>query len=400
MSKLNCNSRVNSIHKYFKLNLPTLSTILIMILVAISCNNADSKSIREKQIDAAITCTNGLTVEDSIHYSHNGGNEFEPTLENSSPKPPSNPNGMVWIPGGEFSMGSVNPAGMKDGGHEQMQDARPVHQVYVDGFFMDATEVTNAQFSEFVKSTGYVTVAEQKPTHEEFPEASAEDLVAGSVVFTPPAQQVSLNNPYSWWSYVRSADWQHPDGPASSISGKEDYPVVHVSWEDAAAYAKWAGKRLPTEAEWEFAARGGKSGELYTWGNQLNPSGKWMANTYQGKFPMQDASIDGYKGTAPVMKFTPNGYGLYDMAGNVWEWCIDWYTPDYYEKLKSAGTAINPKGPAISYDPSEPGQKKKIQRGGSYLCTDQYCTRYMSGTRGKGEWRSATNHLGFRCVKD
>ena len=297
-------------------------------------------------------------------------------------------------------MGSVDPAGMKDGGHEQMKDARPVHQVYVDGFFMDETEVTNAQFSEFVKSTGYVTVAEQKPTHEEFPEASEEDLVAGSVVFTPPAHQVSLQNHYSWWSYVKSADWRHPDGPESSISGKEDYPVVHVSWEDAAAYAKWAGKRLPTEAEWEFAARGGKSGELYPWGNQLNPSGKWMANTYQGKFPMQDAMIDGYKGTAPVMKFAPNNYGLYDIAGNVWEWCNDWYTPDYYEKLKAAGIANNPKGPDASFDPSEPGQKKKSQRGGSYLCTDQYCTRYMSGTRGKGEWRSATNHLGFRCVKD
>ena len=189
-------------------------------------------------------------------------------------------------------------------------------------------------------------------------------------------------------------------GPESSISGKADFPVVHVCWEDAVAYAKWAGKRLPTEAEWEFASRSGETGNLYTWGNLLKPDDKWMANIFEGQFPYNDVGSDGFKGAAPVKKFPPNGYGLYDIAGNVWEWCSDWYRPDYYKTLANKGLARNPQGPKDSYDPAEPGQPKKIQRGGSYLCTDQYCTRYMVGTRGKGEWRSATNHLGFRCVKD
>jgi formylglycine-generating enzyme required for sulfatase activity len=280
-----------------------------------------------------------------------------------------------------------------------MNDARPVHRVYVDGFFMDQTEVTNTSFADFVKATGYVTIAERKPTKEEFPGAPEANLVAGSVVFTPN-NTTDLSDHYRWWSYVQGANWKHPAGPGSDLKGKENYPVVHVSWEDAAAYAKWAGKRLPTEAEWEFAARGGKAGELYTWGNQFKPDGKWMANIYQGNFPSHDEGIDGFAGIAPVKQFPPNGYGLFDMAGNVWEWCNDWYRPEYYSTLARAGTARNPGGPEDSYDPGEPGAKKKVQRGGSFLCTDQYCTRYMVGTRGKGEFRSASNHVGFRCVKE
>jgi len=217
-------------------------------------------------------------------------------------------------------------------------------------------------------------------------------------VFIPAAVE-NLNNRYQWWNYIHGADWRHPEGPGSNIKGKDNYPVVHIAWEDAQAYAKWAGKRLPTEAEWEFAARGGKTGKLYAWGNQFKPEGNWMANTYQGKFPQQDNGTDGYTGIAPVSKFPANAYGLYDMAGNVWEWCNDWYRADYYEML-SGKVSSNPRGPQVPFDPAEPNERKKVQRGGSFLCTDQYCTRYMVGTRGKGEYRSASNHVGFRCVRD
>ena len=308
----------------------------------------------------------------------------------------------MWIPGGEFSMGG-------DAASESLcslpgvtRDALPIHRVYVDGFWMDATEVSNEQFEKFVKATGYVTVAEQKPTKEEFPTAPPENLVAGSTVFTPTPQPVPLNNYYQWWGYVPGADWRHPTGPDSNLKGREKYPVVQIAYEDAVAYAKWAGKRLPTEAEWEFAARGGAAGLLYPWGNELKPGGKWMANIYQGKFPLVDGDTgeDGFKGIAPVAQFPPNAYGLYDVAGNVWEWCSDWYRPDYYATLAAqAGVAHNPPGPDTPFDPSEPTEKKRVHRGGSFLCTDQYCTRYMIGTRGKGEVRTASNHVGFRCVK-
>ena len=389
------------------MNLRTLISInlsALIFVVIVSCNNtskSETNEITKDKVSNAISCTiNGLTVEDSTLYANGGGNEFKETVVNKNNYPGTPPDGMVWIPGGEFSMGGVNPVGMYEGGHEQMNDARPVHRVYVDGFYMDATEVTNAEFEKFVKATGYVTVAEKKPTHEEFPDAPLESLVAGSVVFTPPAEKVSLNNYLQWWSYIPGADWKHPLGPGSNINGKENYPVVQVAWEDAEAYAKWAGKRLPTEAEWEFAARGGKAGNLYAWGNQLKPDGKYMANIFEGSFPSDDNGADGFKGVAAVKQFAPNAYGLYDIAGNVWEWCNDWYRSDYYETLAAKGVAKNPNGPKDPYDPAEPNAKKKIQRGGSFLCTDEYCTRYMVGTRGKGEWRSATNHAGFRCVMD
>lgn len=308
---------------------------------------------------------------------------------------------MVLIIGGEFSMGGVNPMGMSDGGKEQMNDARPIHKVYVDAFYMDETEVTNAQFKAFVRATNYKTIAEQQPTAQEFPNAKPEDLVPGSVVFSPPAQDVNLNNFYQWWDYIKGANWQHPEGPTSNIIGKDNYPVVQVAWEDAVAYAKWAGKRLPTEAEWEFAARGGKAGNLYPWGNEFKPNENYMANIFQGKFPNNNKVLDGFALTAPVKSFPPNSYGLYDVAGNVWEWCSDWYRADYYQTLAAEKKVIrNPKGPTNSFDPNEPNEKKRVQRGGSFLCTDEYCTRYMVGTRGKGEYRSAANHIGFRCVKN
>jgi formylglycine-generating enzyme required for sulfatase activity len=265
---------------------------------------------------------------------------------------------------------------------------------------MDTTVVTNEAFTAFVRATGYVTVAERTPRAEDFPGAPPENLVAGSVAFSPPRHPVPLDSHYRWWSYVKGASWRRPSGPASTLRGREKYPVVHVAYEDAAAYAAWAGKRLPTEAEWEFAARGGLAGKPFVWGDAFRPHHAWMANTHQGHFPVSDTGEDGYVGLAGVGQFTANGYGLYDMAGNVWQWVSDWYRPDYYAELASAGSvARNPRGPDTPYDPSEPRTRKRVMRGGSFLCTDQYCSRYMVGTRGKGDIETGTNHLGFRCVK-
>jgi sulfatase modifying factor 1 len=313
----------------------------------------------------------------------------------------TDPSGMIWIAGGEFAMG----AAMNGNGSSEMpmasNDAEPVHRVRVDGFWMDKTTVTNEDFEKFVRATHYVTVAERAPTKEEFPSAPPENLVAGSVVFAPTDHEVPLDNHFQWWTYVKGANWRHPQGPESGLKGKEKFPVVQIAYPDAEAYANWAGKRLPTEAEFEFAARGGLAGKTYTWGDEFRPGGKWMANTWQGKFPVKDTGEDGYAGIAPVAKFPANGYGLYDMAGNVWQWCSDWYRPDYYAQLAKAGDlTINPKGPETPLDPSEPEEKKHVHRGGSFLCNDQYCSRYMVGTRGKGEISTGTNHLGFRCVKD
>jgi formylglycine-generating enzyme required for sulfatase activity len=279
-----------------------------------------------------------------------------------------------------------------------MADTRPIHRVYVDGFWMDKTVVTNEQFAKFVEATGYQTIAEQTPKSEDFPDAPKENLVAGSTVFTPTKQAVPLNNHYQWWQYVHGANWRHPEGPKSDIKGREKYPVVQTAYTDAAAYAKWAGKRLPTEAEWEFAARGGLSGKMFAWGDEFHPDGRFMANTYQGQFPVKDDGEDRFPGIAPVAQFAANGYGLYDMSGNVWQWCSDWYRPDYYDSL-ATGVARNPQGPEKPFDPAEPGQAKRVHRGGSFLCTDQYCSRYIVGTRGKGEVSTGANHLGFRCVK-
>lgn len=334
----------------------------------------------------------------------------------AAPPPATNrpaPPGMVWIPGGEFWMGGP-PASAEAQYRLQMKpgepvcsglvagfpDAQPAHRVAVDGFWMDATEVTNEEFARFVQATGYRTVAERVPTTNEYPNALPEMLFAGSVCFRPPATPVSLDDHFQWWSYVRGADWRHPEGEGSSIAGKEKFPVVHVAWEDAEAYAKWAGKRLPTEAEWEFAARGGLGRQPYAWGAELRPGGRWMANSFQGRFPVRDTGEDGFTGPAPVGQYPANGHGLHDVAGNVWEWVGDWYRPDTYAaRARAGGVARNPRGPADSHDPDEPGVAKRVHRGGSYLCSDQYCARYLVGTRGKGAPDTGTSHLGFRCVK-
>jgi formylglycine-generating enzyme required for sulfatase activity len=294
---------------------------------------------------------------------------------------------MVWIPAGTFQMGSNDAA---------FPDSQPLHKVTLDGYWMDEHEVTNAEFAQFVQATGYVTVAERQLNPADFPGVPVENVVPGSGVFTPPTQAVSLDNPLQWWRYVPGANWRQPQGPSSSVQGQLNKPVVQVSYEDAAAYAQWAGKRLPTEAEWEYAAQGGRGQQKYYWGNELKPGGKWMANIYQGSFPDKNTGEDGFVGLAPVKSYRANGYGLYDMDGNVWEWCSDYYRPDYYRM----SPAKNPTGPTDSYDPDEPGAVKRVQRGGSFLCSDQYCVRYKPGSRGKGEYTSASDNLGFRCVKN
>ncbi len=297
--------------------------------------------------------------------------------------------GMAWVPAGEFWMGSEEA---------KFADARPVHRVRLDGFWIDRTEVTNQQFARFVQATHYQTVAERKPKPEDYPDADPSKLVAGSVVFTPPSAPVTLQNQYAWWSYVPGASWKQPEGADSTIRGREKHPVVQVAYDDAVAYCRWANKRLPTEAEFEYAERGGLDRKRYAWGDTFMPGGRQMANTFQGHFPDNNTAQDGYKTTAPVASFPANGYGLFDMSGNVWEWTSDWYRPDYYQML-AAGVAVNPQGPQDSYDPEEPGLQKRVQRGGSFLCTDQYCSRYMPGGRGKGDPSTSTNHIGFRCVR-
>jgi sulfatase modifying factor 1 len=350
----------------------------------------------------ATLCYTSAGIRSVLAATSTGAVAFGPTVTSKAAPVGKAQAGMTWIPGGEFSMGAQNPPDMEHDhvGMKATEDSRPIHRVAVDGFWMDKTDVTNAEFARFVAATKYVTEAERAPKAEDFPGAPPENLVAGAVVFSPPPTAVPLNNQLQWWSYIKGANWRHPNGPKSDLNGKENYPVVDVSYEDALAYAHWAGKRLPTEAEWEFAARGGLAGKPFVWGDSFQSSGRYMANTFQGHFPDKSMKEDGYNATSPVTAFPPNGYGLYDMAGNVWQWTSDWYRADYYKQLAVAGgISHNPTGPHDSFDPAERGVLKRVMRGGSFLCTDQYCSRYMVGTRGKGEPSTGTNHLGFRCVK-
>jgi formylglycine-generating enzyme required for sulfatase activity len=319
-----------------------------------------------------------------------------PKLNPMKPPGPA-PEGMVWIPGGEFWMG-VDEEVYPDLPATFFVDAQPVHKVYVDGFWMDKTEVTNDQFARFVKATAYVTVAERKPDRKDYPDAHPDDLVPFSICFKQPGPSdfVDLSRHLGWWHFGKGASWKHPEGPESNLVGREKHPVVHICWYDAVAYCKWANKRLPTEAQWEFAARGGLDRKKYCWGDELAPGGKPHANYWQGAFPRQNDLVDGFMGTAPVGSFPANGYGLHDMAGNVWEWCFDFFQPDYYVESPSK----NPRGPRSGFDLNEQGVSKRVQRGGSFLCADNYCKRYVPGARGKGEPNSAASHIGFRCVRD
>ena len=301
---------------------------------------------------------------------------------------------MVWIPGGEFDMGTLNA-------DEKHTEEGPVHAVIVKGFWMDTTEVTNAQFLQFVEATGYVTTAEKDFSPKDFPQAPPEALKGGSLIFqlTPGINplQCGPEGPTPWWKFTTGATWRHPQGPASDIKDKMNYPVVCITWKDAQAYAAWAGKRLPTEAEWEFAARGGLKNKNFVWGDEEKPNGKYMANYWQGGFPGKDTGEDGFASLAPVKSFPPNGYGLYDMAGNVWEMCEDWYSLRFYD----ISPKDNPLGPAAgTYDPRSTGFTEHVMRGGSWLCDEGYCFRYRPSARSGIDSITSTNHAGFRCVKD
>jgi formylglycine-generating enzyme required for sulfatase activity len=298
---------------------------------------------------------------------------------------------MVRIPRGEFLMGS----------DRHYPEEAPVHRVNVGAFWIDIHAVTNAEFARFVEATRYVTLAEQPARAEDYPGALPEMLAPGSIVFRKPERPVDLRDHYNWWSYVKGASWRHPHGPRSSIEGLADHPVVHVAFEDAAAYAAWAGKELPTEAEWEYAARGGLECAEYVWGNELRPDGKWMANFWQGLFPYENSAEDGYEGTAPVGSFPPNGYGLHDMAGNVWEWTADWFQPHAMARATCCAVE-DPRGGTLagSVDPRMPDLRipRRVMKGGSYLCAASYCHRYRPAARMAQPIDTSTCHLGIRCV--
>lgn len=376
-------------------------TILFLACIGLwvgSCKSGKEKA-SESQAHAGSPATKMTT--DSMAYCSPGSKTAYVVNDTGQsakiPQGKASHEGMVWIKGGAFMMGATD--------NEGRPDEYPAHQVKVNGFWMDQHEVTNGQFRKFVEATGYVTIAERKPDWEEMkkqlppgtPKPPDSVLVPGSLVFSPPDHAVPLNNPARWWEWVPGANWKHPKGPGSDIKGKDNYPVIQVAWEDAKAYAKWAGKRLPTEAEWEYAARGGLIDNKYPWGNENPEQGKPKANTWQGNFPNVNTDWDRFIALAPVKSFAPNGYGLYDMAGNVWEWCADWYDANYYKTLAGKLTD-NPHGPGKSNDPMSPTIPVRVIRGGSFMCNKSYCKGYRVTSRMMSSPDSGLENLGFRCV--
>ena len=313
---------------------------------------------------------------------------------------PAPPPGMVAIPGGTFAMGSELPGSRRD--------EQPVVQVTLDGFWIDACDVTNEQFKKFVEATGYKTIAERPIDWEEIkktvppdtPKPAAEQLQPGAVTFSPPPGAIDPRAGETWWAWTHGANWLHPEGPASDLKGRENHPVVMLAWDDALAYATWANKRLPTEAEWEYAARGGLAGKRFAWGDEFKPGGKFQANTWTGTFPNKDTAADGFAGTSPVKSFPANGYGLYDMGGNVWNWCADWYRVDTLARAKLAGVCNNPGGPSSSYSPGHPLQQERVIKGGSFLCHADYSEGYRPSARRGSSTDTGMCHIGFRCAKN
>ena len=298
---------------------------------------------------------------------------------------------MTWVPEGTFAMGS----------EDFYPEERPVHRVSVDGFWMDEHPVTVAEFRRFVKATGHVTEAERAPDPADFPDADPELLVPGSLVFAPPAGPVPLDDFRNWWAWVPGADWRHPDGPGSTLDGRDRHPVTHVAAADAEAYATWAGKVLPSEAEWEYAARGGLDGAVYPWGDELMPKGRALANTWQGRFPWENLLQDGFAGTSPVRSFPPNGYGLYDVAGNVWEWTADVFSAHHdADADKPCCVPHNPRVSAPDESAATAGEltSRRVIKGGSHLCAPNYCLRYRPAARQSETVDTSTSHLGFRCI--
>lgn len=357
--------------------------IFLLVGMASACNSNKNK-LTASQKDSMHSC-----MQVPARFSASNTDSIKPAGDTSTL-------GMQYIAGGSFLMGGDNA--------QASPDEYPKHEVTIKSFWMDETEVTNAQFKKFVEATNYITTAERKPNWEELkktvppgtPKPPDSVMVAASLVFKQSNAPVNLNDYNQWWAWVAGANWKHPQGPGSSIAGKENYPVVQVSWDDAMAYCKWAGKRLPTEAEWEFAARGNLKNNIYPWGNEHVNAGKPKANSWEGKFPYYNEKKDGFITAAPVKTFAANGYGLYDMAGNVWEWCADWYHTSYYK----TSVKNNPQGPAKSFDPDDPYTPKRVLRGGSFLCNDSYCSGYRVARRMKSSPDTGLEHTGFRCVKD
>jgi len=381
-------------------NLQNQIFIAVLISFALGgCHSKPKNSTAErvqmadstKMSDTLTCCSSNLPARPFLQATDTTQNKSESSTKSSH-------DDMVYIPGGSFVMGGDSIWGRPD--------EFPRHKVKVSAFYIDKHEVTNAQFRAFVEATNYITTAERKPYWDEIrkqlpvgtPKPADSLLVASSLVFSPPNHAVSLNNASLWWKWEAGADWRHPQGRKSNIDGKDNYPVVQVSWDDANAYAKWAGKRLPTEAEWEYAARGGKPSSIYPWGNEPVNQGILKANTWQGHFPNENSQKDHYYRAYPVMTFQPNGYGLFDIAGNVWEWCSDWYRPDYYLQCEKSGIVSDPQGPVNSLDPDESTVSKRVVRGGSFLCTDQYCSGFRVAARMKTSPDTSLEHTGFRCV--
>lgn len=363
--------------------------LALMALLAITAACQTNSSKQQPETAATKSCC--------MPQAHS---RFDLSAENGPPgQEITSTEGMVLIPGGTFTMGARENEFAR-------ADEFPNASVQIDRFLMDVHPVTNQQFAAFVAATGYITTAEVAPDWEEIkqqlppgtPKPADSLLIPASLVFSAPQHQVSLSNPLSWWQWAAGANWKNPQGPGSSIEGKDNHPVIHVSWYDAQAYAQWAGKRLPTEAEWEYAARGGHDDYIYPWGNE--PVSPEKANYWQGEFPYTNQANDGFEYAAPVASFAPNAFGLYDMGGNVWQWTADWYHARYYASLKDQAVNKNPKGPERSYDPLSPNTPQKTIRGGSFLCNDSYCAGYRASARMKSSPDSGMMHLGFRCVKD